>query len=423
MKQKVYPWLIVVAWAFISAGSIELHPHRRVELLQGRVGRHRLARQRNRADDDGLHHHVDVCGAGGRPPVPQDRLAHPAQCHGHHRHSGVRAAELRAGRMAVVARRPAVWRRRLGHIHQAGAPIFIANWFQKRTGFAVGLYGMLLAILSAILNPCIAAVISAVGWRSAYLVLAVVAAVMILPWTLFVVRFKPERAGAQALWLRGRRKPCGRERGRERPRRSLQEGPALCRVRRGRDRRRRHVQHGRLQEQLVEHRAVGSVGLRGAARRRLGLDVRRDHDLVHDGREVLHAGHWLGHRQDRRHQDQRPHARLDLRRLSGPAVLPQRGGRRVGVVLFDRLREREHEDGHPAGHPRLFGAKDHSKIYSTAYGIANFLGAFATSLIAFVGETTGSFDSIMVLGAGLAAVSILAIVVAKATAKKLVWED
>lgn len=71
----------------------------------------------------------------------------------------------------------------------------------------------------------------------------------------------------------------------------------------------------------------------------------------------------------------------------------------------------------------LFGAKDHSKIYSTAYGIANFLGAFATSLIAFVGETTGSFDSIMVLGAGLAAVSILAIVVAKATAKKLVWED
>ena len=43
--------------------------------------------------------------------------------------------------------------------------------------------------------------------------------------------------------------------------------------------------------------------------------------------------------------------------------------------------------------------------------------------IAFVGETTGSFDSIMVLGAGLAAVSILAIVVAKATAKKLVWED
>ena len=61
-----------------------------------------------------------------------------------------------------------------------GAPIFIANWFQKRTGFAVGLYGMLLAILSAILNPCIAAVISAVGWRSAYLVLAVVAAVMIL---------------------------------------------------------------------------------------------------------------------------------------------------------------------------------------------------------------------------------------------------
>ena len=24
MKQKVYPWLIVVAWAFISAGSIEL---------------------------------------------------------------------------------------------------------------------------------------------------------------------------------------------------------------------------------------------------------------------------------------------------------------------------------------------------------------------------------------------------------------
>ena len=37
--------------------------------------------------------------------------------------------------------------------------------------------------------------INQVGWRSTYLILAVVAAVLVLPWTLFVFKYKPEDKG------------------------------------------------------------------------------------------------------------------------------------------------------------------------------------------------------------------------------------
>ena len=71
----------------------------------------------------------------------------------------------------------------------------------------------------------------------------------------------------------------------------------------------------------------------------------------------------------------------------------------------------------------LFGTKDHSKIYSLCYGIINFLGAWATSLIALVGEVTGSYDMVMVFGIGMCAATIIFLFLAKVTSKKLVWED
>ncbi len=71
----------------------------------------------------------------------------------------------------------------------------------------------------------------------------------------------------------------------------------------------------------------------------------------------------------------------------------------------------------------IFGQKDHSKIYSLLYGIINFLGAWATSLVALIGEVTGGFEMIMVVGLIVTAVSIVFVLLAQATSKKLVWED
>lgn len=421
MKQKVYPWLIVVAWAFISAGSIEL-------ILIGGTNFFKAVSDGIGSPVSAIALMMTVCTitltfaapvAGRLFPKIDSRILLTAM--------GliviVGYAQLSFGQ--------ATWQWWLAGllygiggsgIFIIGAPIFISNWFQKRTGFAVGLYGMLLAILSAILNPIIAAVISSVGWRSAYLVLAVVAAVMILPWTLFVVRFRPEDLGLV---------PFGYVEGEKAEVKEEEAGPGVP-----------------YKKALMSVAFVAAVIAAGAMCNMGGFKSNWSNIAQSDawGYVALHGKDWA--------------LMFGATMISFTTaakffmpvigwIIDKLGAIKTNIVtlvmifvgflglLFFHNVEAivlascfliGFESANmkmviPLVIRELFGAKDHSKIYSTAYGIANFLGAFATSLIAFVGETTGSFDSIMVLGAGLAAVALVAIVVARATSKKLVWED
>ena len=421
MKQKVYPWLIVVAWAFISAGSIEL-------ILIGGTNFFKAVSDGIGSPVSAIALMMTVCTitltfaapvAGRLFPKIDSRILLTAM--------GliviVGYAQLSFGQ--------ATWQWWLAGllygiggsgIFIIGAPIFISNWFQKRTGFAVGLYGMLLAILSAILNPIIAAVISSVGWRSAYLVLAVVAAVMILPWTLFVVRFRPEDLGLV---------PFGYVEGEKAEVKEEEAGPGVP-----------------YKKALMSVAFVAAVIAAGAMCNMGGFKSNWSNIAQSDawGYVALHGKDWA--------------LMFGATMISFTTaakffmpvigwIIDKLGAIKTNIVtlvmifvgflglLFFHNVEAivlascfliGFESANmkmviPLVIRELFGAKDHSKIYSTAYGIANFLGAFATSLIAFVGETTGSFDSIMVLGAGLAAVALVAIVVARTTSKKLVWED
>ena len=47
----------------------------------------------------------------------------------------------------------------------------------------------------AILSPIFTLLIEAMGWREAYLIAAVIMAVLVLPWTLFVFKLHPEDIG------------------------------------------------------------------------------------------------------------------------------------------------------------------------------------------------------------------------------------
>lgn len=83
-------------------------------------------------------------------------------------------------------------------------PVFINNWFAKRSGFAMGLMGFLMGIGSAAMAPLCASIIENVGWRNAYMILAVIALCLSLPWTLFVLRFKPEEKNMKPYgWAEG----------------------------------------------------------------------------------------------------------------------------------------------------------------------------------------------------------------------------
>jgi len=81
-------------------------------------------------------------------------------------------------------------------------PVIIQNWFHKKTGMMLGLAGAFTGLGGAIMNPIIGFFIEGVGWRMAYVLTAVIVAIIVLPFTIFALRFKPEDKGIKAYGYR-----------------------------------------------------------------------------------------------------------------------------------------------------------------------------------------------------------------------------
>lgn len=73
----------------------------------------------------------------------------------------------------------------------------LTNWFAKKSGFAIGCAWAISSFVLAIMSPVIPAVIDMIGWRGAYVAMAVVAACFALPSTIFLIRFKPADMGLE----------------------------------------------------------------------------------------------------------------------------------------------------------------------------------------------------------------------------------
>ena len=80
-------------------------------------------------------------------------------------------------------------------IFVVAATVLIENWFFKKRGLALGICQCCSGIGGAIFPIVGTMLINQVGWRSTYLILALVAAVLVLPWTLLVFKYKPEDKG------------------------------------------------------------------------------------------------------------------------------------------------------------------------------------------------------------------------------------
>lgn len=75
------------------------------------------------------------------------------------------------------------------------APILIGNWFHTNKGIALGAAMSFSGIGGAALSPLFTIFIQDFGWRHAYLLAAIVMAILVLPWTLFVFKLHPEDIG------------------------------------------------------------------------------------------------------------------------------------------------------------------------------------------------------------------------------------
>lgn len=80
-------------------------------------------------------------------------------------------------------------------IFVVAATVLIENWFFKKRGLALGICQCCSGIGGAIFPIVGTMMINDLGWRSTYLILAVVAGILVLPWTMFVFKYKPEDKG------------------------------------------------------------------------------------------------------------------------------------------------------------------------------------------------------------------------------------
>lgn len=76
-------------------------------------------------------------------------------------------------------------------------PVLIGRWFKKNVGLWVGLCVAFTGIGGIIFNPIGGQLITNYGWRTGYLTFGIIAAVIGLPFTLFVIRSYPSDKGLQ----------------------------------------------------------------------------------------------------------------------------------------------------------------------------------------------------------------------------------
>lgn len=67
----------------------------------------------------------------------------------------------------------------------------IDQWFDKSSGLAIGLAWGVTSLCTLLLSPVITLVIEQQGWRMGFIALAAVSALLVLPASIFIIRFKP----------------------------------------------------------------------------------------------------------------------------------------------------------------------------------------------------------------------------------------
>jgi MFS family permease len=418
MKQKIYPWLIVVAWAFMGTAAMQIVM----------VGMGQYFKPISDAFGESISTLAFMLSFGplalsfaapiiGRLYLKLDsRLLLTI--------TGI----MIFGTYASMAFFTEIWMwapagvilgAGMAGVGTIGAPIFITNWFAKRAGFALGLYSILIALMVVFINPMVAMVIKSVGYQSSLLIWAGICCVMYFPWVFFVLRFKPEQIGL---------KPYGYVEGE-----SAQE-------------------EGSDNKKSID--ATRGVSFKNAVRSgtfifmAIAIVIMFNHsgwmnnmsqivqigwgyDIIFGGLvmsfytgaqftapivgwlvdrigavktvaitlAIICVGFialWLLHN-------------ITFAVLFGAFCI---GYSSVNMKMVIPLVVRD-----------IFGQKDHAKIYSFVFGIGQFLGTWSVTLVALIGELAGSYDVTMIIGFVVTAIALCSVLLASAMSKKLDWEE
>jgi MFS family permease len=77
-------------------------------------------------------------------------------------------------------------------------PLIMNNWFKAKVGTSLGIAMAFMGVGGAIFAQVTGVLIESIGWRSTYIVLSAIVAILILPFSIFVIRSKPEQLNMTA---------------------------------------------------------------------------------------------------------------------------------------------------------------------------------------------------------------------------------
>lgn len=302
-----------------------------------------------------------------------------------------------------------------GFYFMVAAPYLITNWFVKKTGFALTAAGFISGILAVILSPIDAAIIAAVGWRTAYFIVAIVSCVLALPFTLFVFEFDPAKLGMR---------PVGWEEGMETNTAGDLNAPGV-----------------------PEKKAVSSVpfvmlflvggifalyggfqNLWGFAATEWGFDSMFTATMISATNLFMLFGPVIGLIIDKIGPWKTTFGVMAIQLVAGLGLLFVHGSE-VSVLVFVFLFAFQ---GAIVGTlmPLLtrdaFGPKDYTKIFSYMQIGIGLIGGFSNPVISFFYTTFGSFSAALWFGVAIAAVCIVfaaIALVAKKPMQKAKWVD
>ncbi len=78
------------------------------------------------------------------------------------------------------------------------APILLGNWFKKNTGTVIGIAAVFSGFMGMLGSAGFGFAIPAIGWRASYLLQGLLAAGLILPVAILILRYRPEDMGLHA---------------------------------------------------------------------------------------------------------------------------------------------------------------------------------------------------------------------------------
>lgn len=298
-------------------------------------------------------------------------------------------------------------------------PIVTGNWFAKNKGTAIGGTYMISAILSFSLAMVVAWFINMLGWRMAYHVMALISVVICLPFILFVIRLRPSDMGM---------KPYGWT-----PEMELEEGQSEIDL--------ESTQPGMLAKDALKTVAFWLLFILGGVVTLIGsgFSTQMSNAAVTWGYDATFGASLVG--------------TIALYRFVSPLAgwVGDKIGATRGMLLWLFLcalgflgfifihdvapllyvfmilyacYTSQQNTFMPMLVREFFGSKDYSRCYTNIAVGFSAIGAFGSTIVGFMYDMGGqSYTTSFWFGIGLCVISAVLLFIAKASAKNLKWED